>query len=80
VGDEHDRLKSHPHRPHRPADPLRRLERCLTTLAYQADGLGASGRMPRLGCGHAGGRWEALEPLITRWLCARDIRTFVNDI
>jgi O-acetyl-ADP-ribose deacetylase (regulator of RNase III) len=56
------------------------LERCLTTLAHQAAGLGASVHMPRIGCGLAGGRWEDLEPIITRSLCAHDIRTVVYDI
>jgi O-acetyl-ADP-ribose deacetylase (regulator of RNase III) len=37
---------------------------CLKRLAGEADGLGASVHMPRIGCGLAGGRWEQVEPII----------------
>jgi len=55
------------------------LERCLTRLADHAVTLGASVHMPRIGCGLAGGRWELVEPIILRTLCARDVPTTVYD-
>jgi O-acetyl-ADP-ribose deacetylase (regulator of RNase III) len=55
------------------------LERCLTRLADHAVTLGASVHMPRIGCGLAGGRWELVEPIILRTLCARDVATTVYD-
>jgi hypothetical protein len=35
--------------------------------------------MPRIGCGLAGGRWDRIEPLIVKALCARDIVATVYD-
>jgi len=35
--------------------------------------------MPRIGCGLAGGKWELIEPIITRTLCQRGIATVVYD-
>ena len=40
---------------------------------------GATLHMPRIGCGLAGGKWERIEPLITRELCAHDIHVTVYD-
>ncbi|MDI1463701.1 macro domain-containing protein [Catellatospora sp. KI3] len=55
------------------------VERCLATLAEQAARLEASVHMPRIGCGLAGGRWDRIEPMIVRTLCARGIATTVYD-
>jgi O-acetyl-ADP-ribose deacetylase (regulator of RNase III) len=55
------------------------LERCLTRLADHAVSRSASVHMPRIGCGLAGGRWELVEPIVVRTLCARDVATTVYD-
>jgi O-acetyl-ADP-ribose deacetylase (regulator of RNase III) len=55
------------------------VEQCLRTLAEHAAELSASVHMPRIGCGLAGGRWEEIEPIISRTLGARDIPTTVYD-
>ncbi|MEU4640532.1 macro domain-containing protein [Micromonospora sp. NPDC023814] len=55
------------------------VERCLTSLADQAQALGASVHMPRIGCGLAGGTWSRMEPVIERTLCARDVAVTVYD-
>jgi O-acetyl-ADP-ribose deacetylase (regulator of RNase III) len=55
------------------------LELCLTRVAEHAVTLSASVHMPRIGCGLAGGRWELVEPIIVRTLCARDVATTVYD-
>ncbi|MEU5944741.1 macro domain-containing protein [Micromonospora sp. NPDC047465] len=54
------------------------VERCLTSLADQAQALGASVHMPRIGCGLAGGTWNRMEPVIERTLCARHRRDGVR--
>jgi hypothetical protein len=48
-------------------------------LAVRAAELGASVHMPRIGCGLAGGRWERIEPLITRRLSEHGIAVTVYD-
>jgi O-acetyl-ADP-ribose deacetylase (regulator of RNase III) len=55
------------------------VARCLGTLAEHAVELGASVHMPRIGCGLAGGKWDEIEPIISRTLGARDIPTTVYD-
>lgn len=55
------------------------VEQCLHTVAGHALRLGASVHMPRIGCGLAGGKWERIEPIITRALCERGIPTTVYD-
>lgn len=55
------------------------IERCLTTLAGHAARLGASVHMPRIGCGLAGGKWERIEPIITRTLSEHGIAVTVYD-
>ncbi|MFJ2787125.1 MULTISPECIES: macro domain-containing protein [unclassified Streptomyces] len=55
------------------------VERCLQTLAEHALADGASVHMPRIGCGLAGGKWERVEPIISRSLSARDIAVTVYD-
>jgi O-acetyl-ADP-ribose deacetylase (regulator of RNase III) len=39
----------------------------------------ASIHMPRIGCGLAGGKWEKIEPIITKKLSAKDIEVVVYD-
>ncbi|WP_030672597.1 macro domain-containing protein [Streptomyces rimosus] len=53
------------------------VERCLHTVADQALAHHASVHMPRIGCGLAGGRWERIEPIISKTLCARGVPTTV---
>jgi O-acetyl-ADP-ribose deacetylase (regulator of RNase III) len=55
------------------------LERCLGAVAEHARCLEASVHMPRIGTGLAGGKWEHIEPIVTRTLCERDIATTVYD-
>jgi hypothetical protein len=54
------------------------VERCLTTVAEHAARLGATVHMP-IGCGHAGGRWDRIEPIVISTLCARNIVTTGYD-
>nr|WP_229891773.1 macro domain-containing protein [Streptomyces mashuensis] len=56
------------------------IDRALTALAAHASATAASVHMPRIGCGLAGGRWEEVEPLITRRLSARGIAVTVYDL
>ena len=74
-------VAQHGMRTGRSGPPIRydALERCLRVVADHADRLGASVHMPRIGCGLAGGRWERIEPIITRTLCDRSIVTTVYD-
>ena len=55
------------------------LRECLGKLAREAERLGASVHMPRIGCGLAGGRWEMVEPLILDELAAKGIGVTVYD-
>jgi O-acetyl-ADP-ribose deacetylase (regulator of RNase III) len=55
------------------------VETCLERVADVAVELGASAHLPRIGCGLAGGRWELIEPIILRTLCARDVPVTVYD-
>jgi O-acetyl-ADP-ribose deacetylase (regulator of RNase III) len=55
------------------------IEEGLRAVAAAARELTATVHMPRIGCGLAGGRWEAVEPIITRTLAANDIAVFVYD-
>lgn len=55
------------------------IETCLETVAEKAVEFSASVHMPRIGCGLAGGKWEQIEPLIERTLCASDVAVFVYD-
>ena len=56
------------------------VAQCLDTVAGHASTLHASVHMPRIGTGLAGGDWSAIEPIIVRTLCARDIPTTVYDL
>ncbi|GGJ45807.1 hypothetical protein GCM10010121_066370 [Streptomyces brasiliensis] len=55
------------------------IDTALGRLADEADELGASVHMPRIGCGLAGGKWSRIEPLITERLVERDIAVTVYD-
>ncbi|MFB6889659.1 macro domain-containing protein [Kitasatospora sp. NPDC056327] len=55
------------------------IDAALETLGGHALGLGASVHMPRIGCGLAGGRWEAVEPLVTARLTGRGVPVTVYD-
>ena len=55
------------------------VEECLAKVAEKAKELGASVHMPRIGCGLAGGTWEAIESLIVKTLCAHDLPVVVYD-
>ena len=48
-------------------------------LAVEAKNLKASVHMPRIGCGLAGGKWEAIEPIITDELTSQGIEVSVYD-
>ena len=63
------------------APPIRydALEQCLAKLAESAKIRNASVHMPRIGCGLAGGKWELVEPLIVKCLCANDVSVHVYD-
>ncbi|TJZ56897.1 Appr-1-p processing protein [Streptomyces piniterrae] len=51
----------------------------LGRVAAEAQELGASVHMPRIGCGLAGGKWSRVEPLITERLVRRGIAVTVYD-
>lgn len=55
------------------------VEECLGKVAQKAQELGASVHMPRIGCGLAGGKWEQVEPLIQKTLCAKGVAVTVYD-
>lgn len=55
------------------------VEACLVQVSRKAQELGASVHMPRIGCGLAGGKWELIEPLIMRTLCAKNVPATVYD-
>jgi len=55
------------------------IEDALEKLALLAQEKSASVHMPRIGCGLAGGKWERIEPLIQKTLCAKDLQVFVYD-
>jgi O-acetyl-ADP-ribose deacetylase (regulator of RNase III) len=55
------------------------VEKCLGTVAKKAKELEASVHMPRIGCGLAGGKWEEMEPIITRKISSKNIPVYVYD-
>lgn len=55
------------------------LRACLKKLAVEAEELGASVHMPRIGCGLAGGRWEQVEPIILDELTSQGVGVTVYD-
>ena len=52
----------------------------LRNIAAEAERLGASVHMPRIGCGLAGGKWEVVGKIIEEELVARGIPTTVYDL
>lgn len=67
--------------PGKPAIDYDALGQCLAQLADTAkDFLEYSVHMPRIGTGLAGGKWEIIEPLIQKCLCARGVRVTVYDL
>ena len=78
LGGEHGRPTRHQDRQFGPPIRYDTLGRCLTAVGEHALTLHASIHIPRIGCGLAGGRWDQIEPIIIRTLCARDIPT-VDD-
>jgi hypothetical protein len=65
-----------------PAPPIRyeAVDRCLRHLAARAAGLEATGHMPGIGCGLAGGRWDRIEPLIVSRLIDCGVSVSVYDL
>lgn len=56
------------------------IEACLSKVAESAREKQASVHMPRIGCGLAGGKWEAIEPIIQKTLSTNGIPVFVYDL
>lgn len=52
---------------------------CLEKVAEFAKTQDISVHMPRIGCGLAGGTWEAIEPIIAKTLLEEDIKVTVYD-
>lgn len=52
----------------------------MRNIAAEAERLGASVHMPRIGCGLAGGKWEVVGKIIEEELVARGIPTTVYDL
>lgn len=52
----------------------------LRTVAAKAKQLGASLHMPRIGCGLAGGKWEAIERIMREELTAASVTVTVYDL
>lgn len=57
-------------------DAIRQGLRRVATFASEHS---ASIHMPRIGCGLAGGKWDAIEPLIVEELCTRRVSVTVYD-
>lgn len=55
------------------------IEAGLVALTSEAQKLGASVHMPRIGCGLAGGEWSEIESIIERTLLESDLETVVYD-
>ncbi len=55
------------------------VDKCLEKLQNEAEKLGASVHLPRIGCGLAGGKWSKIEPLIISRLVEKNIVTIVYD-
>src|SRR5579862_2016454 len=52
----------------------------LKRVAPKAASLKASVHMPRIGCGLAGGKWEAMQPVIREELAEKGISVTVYDL
>lgn len=55
------------------------IEEGLNEVAVFAKENNASVHMPRIGCGLAGGRWEMIEPIISKTLSNTDVEVVVYD-
>lgn len=69
-------------RPAQGRPPIRyeAIQQGLRRVAAFASEHSASVHMPRIGCGLAGGKWGAIEPLIIEELCVRRVSVTVYDI
>jgi len=56
------------------------VQKGLRNITAEAERLGASVHMPRIGCGLAGGKWEMVGKIIKEELLARGIPTTVYDL
>lgn len=56
------------------------IEAGLADLADEADAMGASVHMPKIGCGLAGGEWPTVEAIIERTLSAAGVAVVVYDL
>lgn len=56
------------------------IEAGLADLADEAEMLGASVHMPRIGCGLAGGEWSVVERIIDRTLVVAGVPVTVYDL
>lgn len=56
------------------------LRTCLAKVARKALETNASVHMPRIGCGLAGGKWEAVEPIIREELVSKGVSVIVYDL
>ena len=63
----------------RPPIRYEAIAACLSQVAARAKELDASGQMPRIGCGLAGGEWSVIEPLIEQHLVAAGVSVTVYD-
>ena len=55
------------------------VEQALEKVAVFAKKMDASIHMPRIGCGLAGGKWELMEPIISKQLSEHGIAVTVYD-
>lgn len=56
------------------------IEAGLADLADEADAMGATVHMPRIGCGLAGGEWSLVEAIVDRTLSSAGIAVTVYDL
>lgn len=68
-------VAQHGYLPSRGRPPIRyaALSKCLEQLGAECRRRAASVHMPRIGTGHAGGRWEMASELINRHLVSKDV-------
>ena len=55
------------------------LHKCLTRVAEEANNMGASVHMPRIGTGLAGGEWSEVEKIILETLNGVDVTVYDFD-
>ena len=66
------------HDPNGPPIRYDALALCLKGVQSAAEKLDASVHMPRIGCGLAGGRWDQVEPIVSKMLDGLDV--YVYDL